>query len=64
MGIVQDNKSNLKDFQVRNPPTLCSKKVLADSNNMNNKNKKFFLHNYHYHHSSTNLSLYNGMIFI
>lgn len=40
MGIVQDNKSNLKDFQVRNPPTLCSKKVLADSNNMNNKNKQ------------------------
>ena len=40
MGIVQDNKNNLKDFQVRNPPTLCSKKVLADSNNMNNKNKQ------------------------
>lgn len=40
MGIVQDNKSNLKDFQVRNPPTLCSKKVLADNNNMNNKNKQ------------------------
>lgn len=40
MGIVQDNKSNLKDFQVRNPPTLYSKKVLADSNNMNNKNKQ------------------------
>ena len=40
MGIVQDNKSNLKDFQVRNPPTSCSKKVLADSNNMNNKNKQ------------------------
>lgn len=42
MGIVQDNKNNLKDFQVRNPPTLCSKKVLADSNNMNNKNKQVF----------------------
>lgn len=40
MGIVQDNKNNLKDFQVKNPPTLCSKKVLADSNNMNNKNKQ------------------------